>query len=50
MKSMQDKISKKKKAKKGKLAKKRYKGKRKAARRILDDTSDEDDFANSNNE
>jgi hypothetical protein len=50
MKSMQDKIPKKKKAKKGKLAKKRCKGKRKAARRILDDTSDEDDFANSNNE
>ena len=49
MKSMQDNIPKKKKAKKGKLAKKRCKGKRKA-KVILEDTSEEDDFANSTNE
>ena len=49
MKSMQDKIPKKKKAKRGKQAKKRCKGKRKA-KVILEDTSEEDDFAISNNE
>ena len=43
MKSMQDKIPKKKKAKKNKHAKKRGKGSCKA---ILEDSSDEDKFAN----
>ena len=48
MKSVQDKIPKKKKAKRGKQAKKRGKGNRKA-KAILEDTSDEDDFATSLN-
>ena len=43
MKSMKDKIPKKKKAKKSKPAKKRGKVSRKA---ILEDSSDEDDFTN----
>ena len=43
MKSMKDKIPKKKKAKKTKPAKKRGKV---SGRAILDDSSDEDDFAN----